>query len=92
MLVDFFEWDQQNAFKLHRKLKYVYLHLDPQQKMRNFLAEEVLNWDMFHAMKVHQNSFGEKGQILKGAVELLEQTSKLVDLFRDMRPIKSLDD
>ena len=43
-------------------------------------------------MKVYQNSLGEKGQSLNGAVELLEHTSKLVDIFRDMRPIKSLDD
>ena len=43
-------------------------------------------------MKVYQISLGEKGQILNGAVEILEHTSKLVDIFRDMRPIKSLDD
>ena len=92
MFVDFFEWDQQNALKIHRKLTYEHLHLDSQLKMRNHLAEDVLNSDMFHAMKVYQNSLGEKGQILNGAVELLEQTSKLVDIFRDMRPIKSLDD
>ena len=47
---------------------------------------------MFHTMKIYQNSFGEKGNILNGAVEILEHTSKLVDIFRDMRPIKSLDD
>ena len=92
MFVDFYEWDQQNALKIHRKLTYEHLHLDSQLKMRNHLAEDVLNSDMFHAMKVYQNSLGEKGQILNGAVELLEQTSKLVDIFRDMRPIKSLDD
>ena len=92
MFVDFFEWDQQNALKLHRKLTYEHFHLDSQLKMRNHLAEEVLNSDMLHAMKVYQNSLGEKGQILNGAIELLEQTSQLVDIFRDMRPVKSTDD
>ena len=92
MFVDFFEWDQQNALKLHRKLTYEHFHLDSQLKMRNHLAEEVLNSDMLHAMTVYQNSLGEKGQVLNGAIELLEQTSKLVDIFRDMRPVKSVDD
>lgn len=92
MFLDFFEWDQQNALQLHRKLTNEHFHLDAQLKMRNHLAEDVLNSDMLHAMKVYQQTLGEKGQILNGAIELLEQTSRLVEIFRDMRPIKSIDD
>lgn len=92
MFLDFFEWDRQNALQIHRKLTNEHFHLDSQSKMRNHLAEEVLNSDMLHAMKVYQQTLGEKGQILNGAVELLEQTSRLAEIFRDMRPIKSLDD
>ena len=40
--------------------------------MRNHLAEEVLNWDFFHAMKIYQISLGEKGQSLNGAVDRLQ--------------------
>ena len=60
--------------------------------MRNHLAEDVLNSDMIHAMKMYQQALGEKGQVLNGVVEMLEQTSKMVEIFRDMRPIKSVYD
>lgn len=92
MFSDVFFWDQQNAFQIHRKLTCEHFNLDCQLKMRNHLAEEILNVDMLYAMKMYQNTLGEKGQVLNGAIELLEQTSKLIQIFRDMRPIKCIDD
>ena len=43
---------------------------------------------MLHAMNTYQNAFGEKDQVLNGVEEMLEHTSKLVEVFRDTRPIK----
>lgn len=47
---------------------------------------------MLHAMKTYQNSLGEKGVVLNGLIEMLENTSKLIKIFRDMKPIKELND
>jgi len=47
---------------------------------------------MLHSMKLYKNNLGEKGEVLNGVIELLENTSKLIEIFRDMRPVKSLDD
>jgi len=40
----------------------------------------------------YQQYLGEKGSILDGDVELLKRTSKLIQIFRDMRPIKYKED
>lgn len=87
MFIDCFHWDQQNGLQLHRKLTNEHLFPDSQLKMRNHLAEHVLNGEMLHLMKQYKNSLGEKGQVLNGAIELLENTSPIVSIFRDMRPI-----
>jgi len=92
MFIDFYSWDQQNGLQLHRKLTSEHINLDSQLKMRNYLAEDVLNSEMLHSMKVYQKHLGDKGIVLNGIIELLEHTSKLVDIFRDMRPIKTLSD
>ncbi|XP_052258149.1 uncharacterized protein LOC127862916 [Dreissena polymorpha] len=92
MFTDFFNWDQQNALQTHKKLSREHFHLDSQLKMRNHLAEDVLNSEMLHSMKLYKNNLGEKGEVLNGVIELLENTSKLIEIFRDMRPVKSLDD
>lgn len=74
MFVDCFKWDQQNSLQLHRKLTNDHIYLDFQLKKRNYMAEEVLNEEMLHLMKQYQNSLGEKGQVLNGIVEFLENT------------------
>ncbi|KAH3739898.1 hypothetical protein DPMN_046588 [Dreissena polymorpha] len=60
--------------------------------MRNHLAEQVLDADMLHALKVYRKNLGEKGTVLNGLVELIEQTSQLIHIFRDIRPIKDKSD
>lgn len=42
--------------------------------------------------QLYQTSLGENGQLVAGAVEVLKQTSVLVELFNDLRPFKGLDD
>ncbi|WAR04776.1 hypothetical protein MAR_020145 [Mya arenaria] len=59
-----------------KSTRHLTLPDEPQLKMRNHLAEEV--------KKVKQT--------LNGAVQLLENTSKIVSIFRDMRQIVTLDD
>jgi hypothetical protein len=92
MFMDCYKWDQQNSLQLHRKLTNEHIFPDTQQKMRNHLAEEVLNNEMLNLMKQYKNSLGEKGQIRNGAVQLLENTSHIDSIFRDMRPIATLND
>ena len=48
MFIDVHNWDQQNALKLHRKLTSEHIYPDTQMKMRNHLAEQVLNEDMLY--------------------------------------------
>lgn len=92
MFIDCYRWDQQNSLQLHRKLSNEHLFPDSQLKMRNYLAEDVLDKEMLNLMKVYRNSLGEKGEILDGVIEFLESTSKLVSIFRDMRPVKVMTD
>jgi len=87
MFIDCFKWDQQNSLQLHRKLTNEHIFPDSQQKMRNYLAEDVLNSEMLHLMKQYTIYLGEKGQILNGVIEVLENTSQIISIFRDMRPI-----
>ena len=92
MFIDCYRWDQQNSLQLHRKLSNEHLFPDSQLKMRNYLAEDVLDKEMLNLMKVNRNSQGENVEILDGAIEFLENTSKLVSVFRDMRPVKVMTD
>ncbi|CAG2223976.1 unnamed protein product [Mytilus edulis] len=61
------------------------------EKMRNHLAEEVLNEDMLQLMKSYQNSL-INGDVLNSAIDLLQQTSKLITVFRDPRPVTDIHD
>lgn len=92
MFIDCYKWDKLNSLQLHRKLTNDHLYPNNQLKMRNHLAEDVLNSEMLHVMLQYQQSLGEAGAILNGAVEFLRYTSKLVHIFQDMRPIKAFDD
>ena len=56
--------------------------------MWNYSAEDILNLEMLHAMKTYQNSLGIKGVVLNRLIDMLENTSKLIKIFRDMKPIK----
>ena len=53
-------WDiSSNSFPIHRKLKQDHMFLTNESKMRNNLAEEVLDSDMHHLMLQYKNSLGE---------------------------------
>lgn len=92
MFVDCYQWDKRNALQLHQRLTNEHFFLSNQSKMRNHLAEEVLNAQMLHLMMQYQVSLGEKGEVLNGVIEFLKVTSKLIEFFRDMRPIRVIED
>lgn len=51
---DAFAWDQQaHSLKLHEKLTEAHFDLNPKSKMRNLLAEDVLDKKMLNLMKVN---------------------------------------
>jgi hypothetical protein len=51
-----------------------------------------INKDMLHLMELYNESLGEKGQDLDSSIEMLQNTSALVEIFRDRRPIKTYED
>jgi len=92
MFVDFFNWDQQNALQIHRKLTKEHIFLDNQLKMRNYLAFDVLDSTMLNSIITYKKALGDKGEVLDGLIELLEQTSQLVNIFQDRRPVLAMND
>lgn len=88
-----YQWDiTNNTFKVYQQLTQDHFFLNSQLKMRNRLAEDVLNESMLHLMQLYQKSIAEKGNEISKSIELLEQTSVLVKVFRDKRPITSYED
>lgn len=85
-------WDiSNNPFPVHRKLNHEHFNLNGESKMRNHLAEEVLNKDMLHLVQCYANSLNNDDH-LSSTIELLTHTSVLVENFRDRRPITDISD
>ena len=80
MFTAYYAWDQQNALQLHRKLTSEHFNTDNQLKMRNSLAEDLLSSEMCHCFKLYKNALGDKEKILDGVIELIEHTSKMVEI------------
>jgi len=86
-------WDiSTNPFPVHHKLTQDHIYLTSESKMRNHLAEDVLNKEMFHLMKLYRESLGDAGSKLDVTIELLQNTSALIKNFRDSRPITDVSD
>lgn len=60
--------------------------------MRNHLAEDVLNCEMLHLMKLYRSSLGDIGHKVDKTIEMLTHTSALIRNFRDSRPITDASD
>ena len=89
---DAYNWDKQNHYlPIHRKLTSDHFHLTTNLKMRNHLAEEVLNKDMLYLFKQYQNSLPQPFA-LNGVIALPEKTSLFIDIFRSPQPIDSIHD
>ncbi|XP_070573166.1 uncharacterized protein [Ptychodera flava] len=86
-----YRWDcDRNSVRVHRKLTDEHIYPNQRQKMRNKLAEEVLNEDMLNLMKDYKESVASTE--VDSTIELLENTSRLIKNFRDSRPIMNLED
>ena len=85
---DAFKWDSTNPLSIHPKLTKEHIHLTQVSTMRNHLAEEFLDENMFHLFEF-KAVLGEKHERLNGVIDILKQTSKLIAHFRDMRPISN---
>lgn len=87
-----YEWDKQHGLAIHRKLTHEHLHPNQADKMRNHLAEEVLDGEMLHLMEMFAESGSVAKDMVAGPVCLLKRTSKLLNIFKDRRPIKDIND
>lgn len=86
------EWDRTvNARRIHHKVTDSHLHPNLAEKMRNELAETMLDSEMLNLMKSYQNSLSN-ASVLDGAIELLENTSSLIKIFRDKALVTSISD
>ena len=86
------QWDRDvNARPICHKITDTHLNPNSAEKMRNHLAEEMLNEDFLHLMECFQANLNE-GAYLNSSIQLLKQTSKLIKFFRDQRPVTSLSD
>jgi hypothetical protein len=86
-------WDiASHPFPVHHKLTQEHIFLTPEAKMRNHLAEDILNSDMLHLMELYQKNLGNEGAFLNATIELLKCTSVLINFCRDPRPITDTSD
>lgn len=92
MFIDAYKWDTQNGLQLNRKLSNEHIFPDSQQKMRNHLAEEVLNCEMLNLFIQYKGTLGDNGHMLNGVIQLLEKTSEMIAIFRSFEQISSMDD
>lgn len=92
MWVNAYKWDRTNVIQIHKSLTNEHIFPSNSSKMRNKLAEDALDEEMLNLMCSYKSSLGAKGQELQGAITLLENTSKLVSVFRDRRPINTQED
>jgi hypothetical protein len=92
-LINAFNWDRAtNSFPIHHKLNNDHIFLTQESKMRNKLAEVVLDKEMLNLMQCFKSFLGETGYILDDTIDLLKATSTMVSVFRDKRPISDIED
>ncbi|ELT87513.1 hypothetical protein CAPTEDRAFT_190460 [Capitella teleta] len=88
-----YQWDtENNPLPIHRKLTPAHMQPDSSEKMRNHLAEEVLDKDMLLLMKEYRTSLGDHGEHLNASISLLEATAVVVDFFDSDHPVVGPDD
>ena len=91
---DAYQWDVGNnpeMMRIHHRLTSEHIEVSAPGKMRNHLAEQCLNADMLNLMVQYQSSLSD-GSHLDSTIEFLKETSKLVKVFNDDRPIVYQDD
>ena len=81
-----YAFNQLSGLRVHRHLTKEHIELTSASKLRNRLAEQVLDKDMLFLMRSYQATLNEPEK-LSATVQLLEKTSLLVELFGDTRPV-----
>ena len=90
--MDAYYWDyNSNYLRLHRKLCKDHFLLNSNLKMRNHLAEQVLDSNMLYLMERYQQTLPDPSQ-LNACVSLLRGTSSFISTFRSAEPITSTTD
>ena len=79
------------GIRIHNKLSNESINLTPTSKMRNGLAENVLDNNMLNLVSAYRDT-NEADYDLSGMINLLQHTSKLIKIFHDTRPICSMED
>ena len=60
--------------------------------MRNHLARQVLDHEMLHLMEEYQKSMSNGTEELGGTIDFIKNTSILMNVFSDSRPITTITD
>lgn len=92
--VEAYNYNLNFGFRLHPKLTKDHIELSGAAKMRNGLANQVLDANMLVLMNAYQKSLPLTSRdTLDSSIKLLENTSVLVDIFHDYkRPITGVND
>ncbi|KAK3747781.1 hypothetical protein QZH41_010671, partial [Actinostola sp. cb2023] len=92
-----FNYDQGSfSMSFNEKLTAEHFDLTPASKMRNHLAEDVLDKKMLSLMKAYKdhlrNKPGQNENSLDATIALLNHSSKMVQLFNDKYTLSSVTD
>ncbi|KAJ8045597.1 Spectrin beta chain, non-erythrocytic 1 [Holothuria leucospilota] len=86
------KWDRDtNSRLIHHKITNAHIFPNQSEKMRNHLAEEMLDEDALYLMKCYRATLPD-GSYLDGTIKLLEQTSSIIKVFRSRLPITDIKD
>ena len=77
--------------RVNQKLTDDHIFMTKVSKMRNHLADEVLDDDMSNLIIKYKESL-EDGNHLKSTIELLGHTRGLINIFRGARPIYDMNE
>ena len=78
--------------QIHQKLKHDHMNPNSEQKLRNHLAEDVLDSNMLNLMTEYVQYHPHEKADCEGPSALLTHTSTLIDIFKDTRPLKDPSD
>lgn len=85
------KYNTKFGIRIHNKLTSDAINLSQTGKMRNALAEQVLDSNMLDLVQAYKDSKEELDHDVSG-ITVLQHTSKLVQIFHDMRPIYTMED
>ena len=89
-----YHWDCVNnmeMMRIHHRLTKEHINVTVTGKMRNHLAEHVLDKDMLFLMKAYARTLKDPSQ-LTGTIEFLTHTSFIVSLFNNTLPLTNTAD